>query len=43
VDIRNFPEELRLKLKMQDEVEKIAFNKLVIKTLAEYLERKGVK
>jgi hypothetical protein len=37
VDSRNFPEKLRLEAKMQDEVEKITFKKLVIKALAEYL------
>jgi len=43
VNIRNFPEELHHKAKMQDEVEKIILKELVIKALAEYLEKKGVK
>ena len=43
VNIRDFPEELHHKDKIQAAVEKITFKDLIIKALAEYLERKGVK
>ena len=43
VNIRDFPEELHHKAKIQAAVEKIALKDLMIKALAEYLERKGVK
>ena len=43
VNIRDFPEDLHHKAKIQAAVEKITLKELMIKSLAEYLERKGVK
>ena len=43
VNIRDFPEELHHKAKIQAAVEKTTLKDLMIKALAEYLERKGVK
>jgi predicted HicB family RNase H-like nuclease len=43
VNIRDFPEELHHKAKIQAAVEKITLKDLMIKALAEYLKRKGVK
>ena len=41
VNIRDFPEELHHKAKIQAAVEKITLKELMIKALAEYLEKKG--
>jgi hypothetical protein len=43
VNIRDFPEDLHHKAKIQAAVEKITLKELMIKSLTEYLERKGVK
>jgi hypothetical protein len=43
VNIRDFPEELHHKAKIQAAVEKITLKELMIKSLTEYLKRKGVK
>ena len=43
VNIRDFPEELHHKAKIQAAVEKTTLKELIIKALAEYLQRKGVK
>ena len=43
VNIRYFPEDLHHKAKIQAAVEKITLKELMIKALAEYLTRKGVK
>jgi len=43
VNIRDFPEELHHKAKIQAAVEKITLKDLMIKALAEYLKRKEVK
>ena len=43
VNIRDFPEELHHKAKIQAAVEEITLKELMIKALAEYLKRKGVK
>ncbi len=43
VNIRDFPEDLQYKAKIQAAVEKITLKELMIKSLTEYLERKGVK
>jgi predicted HicB family RNase H-like nuclease len=43
VNIRDFPEELHHKAKIQAAVEKTTLKELMIKALTEYLERKGVK
>jgi plasmid stability protein len=43
VNIRDFPEELHHKAKIQAAVEKTTLKELMIRALAEYLERKGVK
>ena len=43
VNIRDFPEKLHHKAKIQAAVEKTTLKDLMIKALAEYLERKGVK
>ncbi|MDH3558496.1 MAG: 3-hydroxyacyl-CoA dehydrogenase [Deltaproteobacteria bacterium] len=43
VNIRDFPEELHHKAKIQAAVEKITLKDLMIKALDEYLKRKGVK
>ena len=42
VNIRDFPEELHHKAKIQAAVEKTTLKELMIKALSEYLERKGV-
>jgi predicted HicB family RNase H-like nuclease len=41
VNIRDFPEEIHHKAKIQAAVEKITLKELMIKALAEYLEKKG--
>jgi predicted HicB family RNase H-like nuclease len=43
VNIRDFPEELHHKAKIQAAVEKTTLKELMIKALTEYLKRKGVK
>ena len=43
VNIRDFPEELHHRAKIQAAVEKISLKELMIKALSEYLEREGVK
>ena len=43
VNIRDFPEKLHHKAKIQAAVERISLKELMIKALTEYLERKGVK
>ena len=43
VNIRDFPEELHHKAKIQAAVEKITLKDLMIKALDEYLQRMGVK
>ena len=43
VNIRDFPEELHHKAKIQAAVEKTTLKELMMKALTEYLERKGVK
>jgi len=43
VNIRDFPEELHHKAKIQAAVEKITLKELLIKALSEYLKRKEVK
>jgi predicted HicB family RNase H-like nuclease len=43
VNIRDFPEKLHHKAKIQAAVEKITLKELMIKALTEYLKRKGVK
>ena len=43
VNIRDFPEELHHKAKIQAAVEKTTLKELMIKALTEYRERKGVK
>lgn len=40
VNLRDFPEELHHKAKIQAAVEKITLKDLIIKALTEYLERK---
>ena len=40
VNLRDFPEELHHKAKIQVAVEKITLKDLIIKALTEYLERK---
>jgi len=42
VNIRDFPEDLHHKAKIQAAVEKITLKELMIKALTEYLKRKGV-
>ena len=43
VNIRDFPEELHHKAKIQAAVERTTLKELMIKALSEYLESKGVK
>ena len=43
VNIRDFPEDLHHKAKIQAAVEKTTLKNLIIKALTEYLKRKGVK
>jgi len=43
VNIRDFPEELHHKAKIQAAEEKITLKDLLIKALSEYLKRKEVK
>ncbi len=43
VNIRDFPEELHHKAKIQAAVENITLKELMIKSLTEYRERMGVK
>ena len=43
VNIRDFPEALHHKAKIQAAVERITLKELMIKALTEYPERKGVK
>ena len=42
VNIRDFPEDLHHKAKIQAAVEKMTLKQLMIKALTEYLERRGV-
>ena len=41
VNIRDFPEDLHHKAKIQAAIEKITLKELITKALTEYLERKG--
>ena len=43
VNIRDFPEELHHKAKIQAAVENTTLKELMIRALVEYLKRKGVK
>jgi predicted HicB family RNase H-like nuclease len=41
VNLRDFPEELHHKAKIQAAVERLTLKELIIKAITEYLEKKG--